>query len=101
MVAAPRRRQRLATARQQQRKGKAKKPEVFSKEGGLWHAPVPPQLQGLSYAEEAVISRVQPIVAVQVLARGARAMRGTCCFVERVDDVGELAEAEAKAPYRR
>ena len=38
-----------------------------------------------------MISRVQPIVAVQVLARGARAMRGTCCFVERVDDVGELA----------
>ena len=55
------------TTRGQERRGRVKTPEVFSRAGGLWHAPVPRALQGLSYAEEAVISRVQPIVAVQVL----------------------------------
>ena len=63
----------------------------FSREAGLWHPPIPQELTGLTYAEEAVIARIQPIVAVKMLSRGQWCMQGTVCFVDRIDDVGVLA----------
>ena len=70
----------------------------FGADAGLWHPPVVAELTGLTYAEEAVISRIQPIIAVKMLSRGQRCLRGTVCFVDRIDDVGVLAQQLPRLP---
>ena len=49
------------------------------------------ELEGLTYAEEALIARIQPIVAAKMLKGGARSMTGMACFVDRLSAMSELA----------
>jgi hypothetical protein len=58
---------------------------------GLYNPPVPYCLRQLSYAEEAILALIQPIVPVTQLAQGARCLRGSVCFVDRLEDVGAIA----------
>jgi hypothetical protein len=62
---------------------------AFGFQAGIYHPPIWNELEDLTYAEQVVIARIQPIVAVKMLQGGARSMAGTVCFVERTDDVGE------------
>ena len=64
---------------------------TFGREAGLYNPPVPFCLRRLSYAEEAILALIQPIVPVTQLARGTRSLRGSVCFVDRLEDVGEIA----------
>ena len=64
---------------------------MFGRGAGLYHPRVPPELDGLTFGEQSVICRIQPIVAIKMIARGKAAMTGTACYVERCDEIGELA----------
>ena len=67
-------------------------PPTWSAVGSMGHGvPVPPELVGLTYAEEALISRIQSIVAVKMLKFGQRAMTGMAVFVDRMGTITGLA----------
>ena len=70
----------------------------FSPDSGFLHGEPVPELQGLTYAEEAVIARIQPIVACKVLSGGGRAMKGLAVYADRTTDVGEVANVLPRLP---
>ena len=64
----------------------------FSVEAGFNHGvPIPTELSCLTYAEEALIARIQPVMACKVLKYGQRAMKGMSVFVDRMGSIVEVA----------
>ena len=64
----------------------------FSVQAGFSHGvPIPPELRCLTYAEEALISRIQPVMACKVLKYGQRAIKGMAVFVDRMGSIVEVA----------
>ena len=65
---------------------------TFCEAAGFGHGmPVPQELQGLSMAEEGLISRIQPVTACKVLKYGQRALLSQAFFVDRMESVMEVA----------
>ena len=52
--------------------------------------PVPEELQGLTFAEEALIAMIQPVMAAKVLKYGMRSVSGRVAFVDRGNNVLEV-----------
>ena len=72
--------------------GSSKQPS-FSEPAGFHHGvAVPDELKGLSFAEEALIARIQPAMAATTIKGGQRSLRGHVTFFDRTNELMELAE---------
>ena len=73
---------------------------LFSVDSGFGGTPIPgaEALEGLTWAEESLISRVQPVMAVKMLKYGQRAVKGQSIFIDRLDSVQEMARELPRRP---
>jgi len=71
----------------------------FSDPAGFSHGVARPAcLKGLSFAEEAMISIIQPAMAVSMLKKGGCAMKGHVAFFNRSTSVDEVATTLPRLP---
>ena len=65
---------------------------MFSQPAGFHHGvDVPDCLKGLTFAEEALISIIQPAMAARFLKRGSTALKGFVTFFDRSADISNVA----------
>ena len=71
----------------------------FSAPSGFHHGvPVPAELKGLSYAEEALIAIIQPAMASRILKMGTMSIKGHVSFFDRTSCVDDLASRLPRLP---
>ena len=71
----------------------------FSPAGGFGHGvPVPECLLDLSFAERALISRIQAVMMATTLSTGMRAVKGMCLFVDRTSTLQDIENIFPRLP---
>jgi hypothetical protein len=72
---------------------------TFCPESGFLHGiDVPECLRCLSFAEESLISMINPVLAVAILKNGARKLKGTVSYIDRSLMVKMIANALPRMP---